>query len=124
MNKTIRINATDKVLINMKQTCNTLSRTKKKFIQIYKDSFRHVFKSYNKKFKSQVKQSNKILSNNNNIYYRGYLRISMEPQIRFSKIIQSNKKILSKKLIILLEKKFYQQNIFLKLLINLLNKIY
>jgi len=76
---------------------NDFNNTKKKFEQIYKDFFIQALQVNNKSLQVRTKKSDKILLAKNNIYYKGYLRSTIEPQIRFATSIQKNYNKLIKK---------------------------
>ena len=76
---------------------NDFNNTKTKFEQIYKDFFLQALKIKNKSLGIRTKKSDKILLAGNNIYYKGYLRPTAEPQVRFATNIQKNYNKLNKK---------------------------
>jgi hypothetical protein len=69
---------------------NDFNNTKKKFEQIYKDFFLQALEIKNKSLGIRTKKSNKIFRDTDNIYYRGYLRPTGEPQVRFATCVQKN----------------------------------
>jgi len=69
---------------------NDFKNTQKKFVQIYEDYFLQSLNIKNKNLHKRIKESNKILQPSKNIYYRGYLRITDEPLVRFATFVQKN----------------------------------